>query len=70
MTTSQSSSLIRAISVSRVTPALLTRMSTSPSSDSTRSTSACASAGSPTFAPMATPPISAAIASAASLPER
>jgi hypothetical protein len=61
---------MRAISVSRVVPALLTRTSRSPSSDSTRSTSAWASAGSPTFAPAAIPPISAAIASAASLPER
>jgi hypothetical protein len=38
MTVSQSSSLIRAISVSRVTPALLTSASISPSSASTRST--------------------------------
>ncbi len=48
MTSFHSSSLIRTISVSRVTPALATRMSTGPSSDSTRSTSAATCSGSAT----------------------
>ena len=70
MTVSQSSSLIRAMSVSRVTPALLTSASMSPSSDSTRSMSAAASSGTDTSAWIATPPISPAISSAAAWSER
>ena len=70
MTVSQSSSLIRAMRVSRVTPALLTSASMSPSSDSTRSTSATASSGTETSACIATPPTSPAISSAAAWSER
>jgi hypothetical protein len=65
MTVSQSSSLIRAMSVSRVTPALLTSASMSPSSASTCSTRATASSGTETSAWIASPPISEAISSAA-----
>jgi hypothetical protein len=45
ITVSQSSSVMRAMSVSRVTPALLTSASMSPSSPSTRSMSSFASSG-------------------------
>jgi hypothetical protein len=61
---------MRAMSVSRVTPALLTSASTSPSSDSTRSIRPAASSGEEMSAWTAMPPISPAISSAASLPPR
>jgi hypothetical protein len=65
-TVRQSSSDIRASRPSRVTPALLTRTSTSPAS----STSRFACSGSETSAWTARPPISPATTSASSAPER
>ena len=65
-TVRQSSSLIRTSRPSRVSPALLTRMSTSPAA----STSALADSGSETSASTARPPISPATDSASSPPVR
>src|SRR4029077_5708815 len=66
ITMRQSSSDIRAINPSRVTPALLTRMSSSP----TASTNAFACSGSETSASTARAPDSLATSSASSFPER
>jgi hypothetical protein len=70
ITCAQSSSVMRAMSVSRVMPALLTRTSISPRSRSTVSTSPATSAASATSAATVIPPTSPATSSAASLPAR